>query len=172
MTGYNDIRDAIMKLLKTAYPTANIYGEEIQQGFKRPAFFVQLVPGASTTINIAHRQKSILADVHYFSDAVASERNRDMWNKAEELDAVFGTTLCVEDRNFFIQDAQPEIVDEVLQYQFNLSFTDSRDDAVVIPGAAPPGETIPDQIILPDPELGYVEGNIVPMEELDVKEEF
>lgn len=175
MTGYNEIRDAVFKLLKTSYPSVNIYGEEIQQGFKRPAFFVQLILQPATPINQAHRQKSVLIIVHYYSPAPESSRYRDLWDMADALDMLFDTTLKLSDRELYIRDTEPEIVDEVLQYQFNLSFLDSRNDAVVIPlnpGAVPSGETDTEQIIQPNPELGYVDDKILPMGELKIKEEF
>ncbi len=171
MTGYNEIRDAVMKILKTAYPTANIYGEEIQQGYIRPAFFVQLLPEPITNLNTAHRQKMIGINIHHFPGADANQRYRDMWEAAANLDALFSAALSIDDRMLSIHDAQPEIVDEVLQYQFTLQFIDSRDDAIIVPIEGEMDNPLPEQILLPSPELGYVEGEIVTMQELEVKEE-
>ncbi len=158
MTSYNDIRDAIITILKTAYPTYSIYGEEIQQGYKHPAFYVQLIPEPASTINKAHRQKQILIIVHYFSSATANARARDMWEVADELDTLFTASLTVDDRSIYIQEANPEIIDEVLQYQINMSYIDSRDDAFEV--TLDDGTKV---IAMPETDLGYIDGDVVPM---------
>ncbi len=166
MTSYNAIRDAIIAKIKTAFPAAGIYGEEIQQGYKRPAFYVQLIPEATQALNKSHRQKQLLVVVHYFSLAAANTRSRDMWRVADELDYSFGTHLVVGNRSLYIEETNPEIIDEVLQYHLKLSYTDSRDDAieVLLDGGTK-------DIIMPEPELGYVAGDVVPMRTLTIKEE-
>jgi hypothetical protein len=166
MTTYNAVRDAIIVKLNTAYPTYGIYGEEIQQGYKRPVFYVQLLPEAEQMLNKAHRQKPILVIVHYFSAAAANARSRDMWEVADALDTLLGASLTVEDRSIYIQETHPEIVDEVLQYQLNLSYIDSRDNAILV--------TLTDgtkEIVMSEPDLGYVDGEVFPMRELNLKGE-
>lgn len=175
MTGFSDIRDALFKIIDTAFPNVNLYGEEIQKGLTRPAFFINLLPEAGGMVNTVLRSRRMLVDICYFSDADASAHNRDLWEKADTLEELFRDTLIVGDRSLFIYDPQPEIVDEVLHYQFNLDFTDSREDVIVVeldPGVVPPGEVIPEQIVVPDPELGYIEDEVQPMRELEVEEVF
>jgi len=167
MIGYNAIRDALSIKLKNKYPDANIYGEEIQQGYKRPAFFMQLVPEAGLIVNVVHQAKNILVDICYFSDA--SKPVRDMWDIAAALDDLLGYGLKVEDRVLGIIDPQPEIIDDVMHYQFKLQFTDSQDGITIELDV--PGETVTIPLDPRQEELGYIEGDIELMRELEVKEE-
>lgn len=165
MTRNNDIRDAVIKLLTTAYPSVKTYGEEIQQGFKRPAFFVQLKPQPGDTLSSVQRQKLTLIDIHYFSAAPANERYRDLWTMADDLDEMFNASLIVGDRALYIQDQEPVIEDEVLQYQITLSYIDSSDGILVDLDDGTQG------ITLPESELGYTDGNVEPMRVLNIKGE-
>lgn len=162
MTGYNDIRDAIMTELNTACPIVNIHGEEVQQGFKRPAFYVQLIPESGSILNPAHRQKNILVDICYFS---TDGKGREAWGIADGLDEMFSASIIVGDRELFINDPHPEIIDKVLHYQFSLSYTDSGDGISV---ELDNGE---EAIMLPEPETGYTDGEVLLMRELEIKGE-
>lgn len=161
---YNDIREAIIGKLRAKYPTYSIYGEEdVEHGVKAPAFFVQLLPVSSRPISIAHVQKTLMIDVHYFS---AAKTYGDLWTVAEELEKLFDLKITVQDRSITIQDKEPEVVEGVLHFKFNLDFIDSKDGITV---NLDTGEI---EVILPDEELGYIEGQVEPMRELEVKEEF
>jgi len=167
VSSYNAVRDAIMTKLNGHYPGTNIYGEEIQQGFSRPAFFVQLLPEAGSVINAAHREKNLLVDICYFSSEAFPFR--DMWEVAADLDILVGSGVPVDDRVLNIIDPHPEIVDDVLHYQFKLMFIDSQEGITV--DLDTPGETV---TIPTDPRqesLGYTEDTIALMRELEVKEE-
>lgn len=166
MTAFNDIRDALMILIKAAYPTANVYGEEIQQGFDRPAFFVQLLPEGGTNINKAHIQKPMLVDICYFPAAGTVKKDREAWGVADGLNEALGISLAVGDRALYINEPKPEIVDQVLHYQFNVDFIDSRNVGIEV--ELDTGET---DIMLSDSELGYVDGDVVPMREITIKGE-
>ncbi len=129
---YNDIREAIIGKLRAKYPTYSIYGEEdVEHGVKAPAFFVQLLPVSSRPISIAHVQKTLMIDVHYF-----------------------------------IQDKESEVIEGVLHFKFTVDYIESKEGIEV---ALDTGKT---ETILPEPDLGYVEGQVEPMRELEVKEEF
>lgn len=166
MITYNNIRDAVIAKVKALYQAAGIYGEEIQQGYTRPAFYIQLLPEAGLALSGSNRQKQLLVNVHYFSAAQANIRERDMWNVADELDYTFGNYLLVGDRSLYIKSTEPDIEDGVLQYKLNLSWVDGPDNAIEI--------TLDDgteTVAVPEPELGYTDGNVLPMRNLTLKEE-
>lgn len=169
MTGYSAIRDAIIAKLESNYPDIGIYGEEIQQGYKRPAFFVQIIPEDAQMINKIHRQKPLLVVINYFTAAEASGRVRDMWSIADELDYYFGTHLQVGDRAIYIAGTNPEINDDVLQYQLNLSFIDTGDDVIEVVLDSPKDDGSGTDIMIPEPEIGYIADTVFPMRNLTIK---
>ncbi|NLW92372.1 MAG: hypothetical protein GXY34_12335 [Syntrophomonadaceae bacterium] len=168
MTGYNDIRDAVIKAVALTNPAAKIHGEEIQQGFNRPAFYIQLTPEAGNILNPAHRERSILVDIAYFPPDNSAQETRDMWTMADSLEQTFKNNLTVGDRVFSLKEPSSEIVDLVLHFTFNLEFIDSF-DAITLDTES--GDTL---ILVPDARLegiGYTPESIELMGELQAKEE-
>lgn len=164
MTSYNEIRDAIMTMLSSKYPEVNIYGEEIQQSAERPAFFMQITPQEGTNLNQAFLQKAVAVDIQYYPAEDAAQKKRSLWDVADDLEEIFDLSLAVGDRSFLINGTEPEIIDGVLHYQFSLKFTDSR---AAIKVELDNGD---EALMIPDEEMGYVDGAVLPMREL-IKEE-
>jgi hypothetical protein len=154
-----------MTQLRNKYPEANIYGEETQQGFERPAFYIQLIPEKISVLNCAHVQKEILVEICYFAAENTGPQKRDMWDIADEVEDTLGLSLSVGDRDLFINDPKAEITNQVLHYKFKLNFTDSRDGITVAM------DTGGIEMMLPDAELGYIDGNVFPMRNIELKEE-
>ncbi|MEW8957787.1 MAG: DUF6838 family protein [Moorella sp. (in: firmicutes)] len=160
---YNDIRETIIGKLRAKYPTYSIYGEEdVEHGVKAPAFFVQLLPVSSRPVSPAHTQRTLMIDVHYFS---AAKTYGDLWSMAEELEGIFDLELTIADRSITIQDKEPEVIEGVLHFKFTVDYIESKEGIEV---ALDTGEI---KTILPEPDLGYIEGQVEPMRELEVKEE-
>jgi len=128
----NAFRDAVQVKLAAKFPLVRIYGEEfaeeLGQGFKRPAFYVQVLPGETENENAAHRQKQILIILHYF---VKDDIRRDLQAMGDDLEKLFNGVLVVSDRKLTIDKISPAIIDGVLQFQMNLDYRDSLDDVDV-----------------------------------------
>ena len=122
MVKYLDMVRAIAKLLKTSFPTYNIYTEEIKQGMKRPAFHINLMPQSSVNFNRYYREQRILVDVSYFSeedpDLQSSQKNLDM---ANILQNVFNLGIPALDNVVFLGGLTFNVVDRVLHTTFNQS---------------------------------------------------
>ena len=55
-----DMKKAVTKKLKEAFPECNIYTKRVEQGMKAPAFHVDLVPYDAPSIGVHGRR------IHYF----------------------------------------------------------------------------------------------------------
>lgn len=121
MVKYNDVSNALCKLLKTKFPTFNIYTEEIVQSLKRPCFHVAVIPVTSTTYSVHYNEENVIIDIAYFSDEkpdLQSEwANNDM---ANTLRKVLNDGFQVLDRYLKIEQLNFDIVDKVLHTSFNL----------------------------------------------------
>lgn len=118
---FNDISDALCKLLKTNFPTYSIYTEEVIQKLKRPSFHISVMPIGSTMDNVFYNQENLLIDIAYFSDEKPDlqsvNANNEMSNKLKE---VLNLGFQVKDRFLKIGQLNFETVDRVLHTNFTL----------------------------------------------------
>lgn len=113
-----DIKKAIVTKLKTF--GINIVASDIRSGFKKPAFFVQVIPisedtGSDITIN------TLVINIHYFSEDKTDLDNLKMIDK---LKKVFINKLEINDRTVTISDKRYDIDDNVLQFMFDIRYTE------------------------------------------------
>lgn len=119
MITFKDIKDAITLKLSEEFRQIEIYDEKIQQGFKPPAFFVQLIPINTTRAGRVVKNPTLTVDVHYFPK---EECNDELYDMAESLEKSFKFSIQVKDRVLHIQKIEYEIVDFVLHFQVDLDY--------------------------------------------------
>ncbi|WP_018752177.1 phage tail terminator family protein [Paenibacillus sanguinis] len=118
MITVNTVRQAVIDALDRAFVSIEVNGEEVEQGFTEPCFFVQLFPVAHTHLLDRRFRRNHSFNVQYF-DA----RNRDLHAMAEELyDVLY--LINVEDDLIRGSNMSHEIIDGVLhffiQYEFQI----------------------------------------------------
>lgn len=114
-----DLKKAIVEKLKPL--KINIIASEIKSGFKKPAFFVQLMPISNNTgINMQERVITVI--INYFSDEKTDIANLKM---IDALNNLFTNCIKVGDRYLTIYEKREEIEGNVLQYKFDFRFTES-----------------------------------------------
>lgn len=112
------LRDAIISKLKTTFPDHKIYGEKVEQGLKKPCFFITVLPGDVIELSKSMQQREITIDVQYLSEEETNAKNIEM---ADLLNDLFqritfdGLTVSVIERRF-------EIVDDILHFFLDLDF--------------------------------------------------
>ncbi|WP_442601747.1 phage tail terminator family protein [Paenibacillus sp. KN14-4R] len=74
------IRDSVIKVMKTQFPTAGVYGEEMNQVFKNGDFFVKLLDGTHSRECGRRYKRSNLLDIYYYH-----ENNEQALKVAESL---------------------------------------------------------------------------------------
>lgn len=126
---YDIIKKNINRKLKTL--KIPILANEIRSGFKKPAFFVQLMP----ILDDAHNYISeniININIHYFSDEKTEISNLKMLSILRNL---FRLNLEIEEYNrvLTLYDKDYEIEDNVLQFKFTLNYTEDTEEKEDVP---------------------------------------
>jgi hypothetical protein len=116
-----DIKKSINNVLKNNFPDVKIYSSDTKEGFNRPAFFTQIVPLTSDYETVNYTSNRLMVAIQYFSESGTELENLKM---DEDLRKAFGMILKVNQRTFLLKNIRSEIVDEVLQFKFDLNFFD------------------------------------------------
>lgn len=119
-----DVKKSIVSKLKAKFPTIKVVAHEVEEGFTKPAFFIQMIPFGIISNNKYHKTKSINIDIHYFSD---TETHIDNLNMIDSLEDTFLPSISILDRNFTIENINTKEDGGILHFEFDISFTDSFD---------------------------------------------
>ena len=134
MVLYQDIVKAVTIVIKRAFPNAIVYGDEVREGYKKPSFFIGIMPVNSINHTKAIKEEQLLITVSYFSDTIESLKN---YRVMQELKVAFGQVLGVDNRKFTIQETNTEKVGEdgdIYQFTFNINYYElasSESDSVL-----------------------------------------
>ncbi|MBB6217493.1 hypothetical protein HNQ80_003614 [Anaerosolibacter carboniphilus] len=120
-----EIQNEIYSKLNTEFPTYHIYVGEIPQEITRPAFFMQILPLSTITENQYHRTRKIHIRIRYYSPNGTYLESLEM---ADQLNEVIGAVLVAGDRRLIIHKIRTSMIDNVLNFAFNLEFEDSIDE--------------------------------------------
>ncbi|UEL47354.1 phage tail terminator family protein [Terrisporobacter hibernicus] len=115
------LKKAIVDTLKPL--NINIIANEIRSGFEnlKPAFFIQIMPVSNNTGN-SIQERVITVNIHYFSKEKTEIDNLVMIDKLNNL---FINCIKVGDRTLTLYEKREELENNVLQYKFDLRFTES-----------------------------------------------
>ena len=118
MLGYEMIKKGVIGMIKPL--GINIIASDMRSGFKKPAFFVQLMPisedsDCDISLNI------LTINIHYFSDDKTDLDNLKMLTK---LRKIFVNCVEFEDRSLTIYDKRYELDENILQFKFDLKYTE------------------------------------------------
>ncbi len=155
MLGYKIIKKGVIDRIKPL--GVPIIASEIRSGFSKPAFFVQLMPIGEET-NHSITENIVTINIHYFSEDKTDLDNLNMLDKLRKL---FTNKLIAGDRNLTLYNKRYDLDDNVLQFRFDLRYTEyiaDYNNSIVLPdGEIPPWEgSKPGDIINPDidPDTG------------------
>lgn len=122
MVLYQDIAKAVTMVIKEAFPSVPIYGDEVREGYKTPSFFIGIMPVSSINHTKTIKEEQLLITVSYFSNTTESLKN---YRVMQELKAAFGQVLSVDNRKFTIQETNTEKVGEdgdIYQFTFDINY--------------------------------------------------
>lgn len=114
----NSIRDGVIQALKTKFPALDVWGEEIEQGFEEPCFFVKLLNVGNTRELGRRFRRTHSFDIHYFPDG---QRNRNAHDMAEALYALL-LTIEVDGETYYTTGANHDVTDNVLHFFIDIDF--------------------------------------------------
>ncbi len=120
-----DIKEAINLTLKSNFPAIGRYSRETKEGFKKPCFFIELLPIMRIKENKAHYFRKITVLIRYFS---LNKTELEGLKISDELEDVFLQPITIGDRKITIDEVESEFIDEVLVFQFDISYIDSLEE--------------------------------------------
>jgi len=159
MIGYVNIKKSVTDVLEANASSIAVIPNEELSGFEPPAFFVQMMP-ISDTPYIDYEVKLLSVNIHYFSEEKTDLANLKM---IDQLNKAFFNVLKIGDRVITLSNKRHQIIDNVLQFKFDLEFAVDC-DVVEVNG----------EWLMPtdlDETLGYTDGALELMQELELKEE-
>mgnify|MGYP001770544473 CR=1 FL=1 len=112
------LRNAIISKLKTIFPDHKIYGEKVEQGLKKPCFFITVLPGDVIELSKSVQQREITVDIQYLSAEETNAKNIEM---ADILTDLF-KKIDFDDLSLNVIEKRFEIVDDVLHFFIDLDF--------------------------------------------------
>lgn len=129
MGTYEEIKGALVKLLKERYPGFDVYGEEIvnteavESGADSENWiFLDIIPVSNVTVNEYHTDRSVLIDVSVHTKA---ERNADYLGMSQEIDTMIRPVFRFGARAVTVTNIEFKTVDKVLHGIFTLAFRDT-----------------------------------------------
>ena len=122
MVLYQDIARAVTMIIKEAFPNAIIYGDEVREGYKKPSFFIGIMPVSSINHTKSIKEEQLMITISYFSDTTESLKN---YQVMQQLKSAIGQVVGVDNRKFTIQETNTEKVGEdgdIYQFTFDISY--------------------------------------------------
>lgn len=120
----NDVIHGIMAALKQHFPNIKIYGEEIQEGFQAPCFFVKVFPVSHMRERGRRYLRSHAVDIHYFP--ATTYANNEMHDMAESLYETM-EYIMADNQTCRATEMNHEIIDGVLHFYVQYNFHMIRD---------------------------------------------
>ncbi|AYB41596.1 hypothetical protein D5F52_17830 [Brevibacillus laterosporus] len=121
----NDVRHAVIIALEKEFPHAEIYGEQLPQGFKEPCFFVRLLEGSQDKELDRRYKRFHPFDIHYFASS-----NSERYEVAEKLTDILGL-IEMQGKPIRGTKMRHTIVDDVLHFFIDYNFYVVRPKPVV-----------------------------------------
>lgn len=122
---YKDLKKSIISVIKKDFKDIPINSNDISEGFQRPSFFIEF-DNINRTSSEEHYTKSLLVRIYYFPTTI-NESSIEILDIQDELEQAFDLKLAVRDRFLNILETDNTISDGVLQFEFNLEFSESKE---------------------------------------------
>ena len=122
MVLYQDIARAVTMIIKETFPNVPIYGDEVREGYKKPSFFIGIMPVTSINHTKSIKEEQLMITISYFSDTTESLKN---YQVMQQLKSAIGQVVSVDNRRFTIQETNTEKVGEdgdIYQFTFDINY--------------------------------------------------
>jgi len=124
------IKKAIIKQLDLNFPTYDIYGEEIEQGFQEPCFFVQQL-NKPRKKEIQSYQDTVNFDIQFFLDETEEDINEKYNTMGDTLFNILEYLTVNQNKKIRGTQMNYEIQDKVLHfyvtYIYYLQMVDNKE---------------------------------------------
>lgn len=118
MIKLEDLKKTIIALLKSQ--GLKTYDNGIKQGYKRPCFFVQLMPIKSNLSTINYSENEVTVEIVYFSENESDLENIKMY---DTLYSIFSKPIDVNGRKRLPTDIRTSIDDDDnMSFRFDIEY--------------------------------------------------
>lgn len=111
-----EINKAIASKIKELYPAAEVYDEDVPQGFKEGSFFITVIDSSYSKALSSKFSASVTYNIDYFPDDPLNPKN-ECYQISESI--LRGFDLL---DGFRIQDKTSSVTDDVLHIQFIVKY--------------------------------------------------
>ena len=126
MLGISKVIVAIKKKLNKVFPKIEVQMQDIEEGFKRPSFFIELANIKSKDFMKNFKDNSLTVRIIYFPSH-PHKNQLELLKMMDELDKIFIEDNILEldvDFRTEIYEADKNVVDKVLHYNFDIYFSE------------------------------------------------
>ncbi len=124
-----DLKKAVIQLLKTKIPDVPVVAQSVEEGFDKPAFFVQVLPVNTTLMNQRLFTERVLVVINYFprnktkeeKDAVSLE----VLKMTDRLKAFLFPNIKVKDRSITIGQIDSAETEGFLSLSFSVRYIEA-----------------------------------------------
>lgn len=114
------LNKAINDKLKTEFPSIYLESRDVTEGFKRPSFYVDLETIATETFSYSQRCEMTCRIRFFPTDRY--EYKEEAYDVQDRLERLFGLHLAVGERVITLGEANTDIRDGVLYYDFHFLY--------------------------------------------------
>lgn len=122
MLTLKQIDRAIAGILAAHFEDIEIQSNDVQEGFKRPSFFVVL-DNIGTDTRQHYLVRTMTARIYYFPTD-RYNYSIEVLEMQDKLNNLFNLNFVVEDRVITISETRSQIVDRVLEFEFDFEYHD------------------------------------------------
>ena len=117
-----DMKKAVTKKLKEAFPECNIYSKRVEQGMKAPAFHVDLIPYDAPKVGVHGRRIHYFVNCTFFPTVEGDlDQNLQAWETWKDA---FVDTLELPTREVVrIHEQKCVMMDSLYRFSFNIEET-------------------------------------------------
>lgn len=126
MLGISKVITAIKKKLNKAFPKIEVQMQDVEEGFKRPSFFIELTNIKSKDFMKSFKDNSLTIRIIYFPSH-PHKNQLELLKMMDELDKIFIEDNVLEldvDFRTEIYETDKNVVDKVLHYSFDIYFSE------------------------------------------------
>jgi hypothetical protein len=123
MISLKDIKTAVNTLLTENFTDIDLMSTDVKEGFNRPSFFVKL-DNMDKKDGLYSFTREMTVRIYYFPTSIY-DYSIELLEKQSSLESIFNLNFSVGDRVITIDDTPSDIVDGVLEFDINFSYSDS-----------------------------------------------
>ena len=127
----SDIKNALILLLHTKYPSYKIFAEQVIGTFTQPAFSIFFAGDITEPDGVVWQRRTRRINIKYYPADETATTYISLYDVADALqNSVIKNGFRVGARFFTISNCESVIVDYILNFSFTIEYSNVFDDAI------------------------------------------